>query len=167
MQTYETTISSEYMLRSRSVLEVDEGNEVGLAGLDDEEKCEGENDGLPERREGDVTTFGAIGERTGEEMHHVGPDDKQRYPHVPLPEGGNHCRIEGGENLSGHGAKLLHRAGSEKHEADHHKVYRQEDVEHRGYAAAYQPARGVPTAAYVFVGRQKQSVVTSPEEIHP
>ena len=110
------------------VLEVDEGDEGGLAGLDDEEEDGGEDEGLHGEGKPAVGALEAelpgVGREMEEESHGDGHDDKG----ISGYELRGYLGVEVGEDGCGHVADMADRLGTEEGEADGDEDEGDEDV---------------------------------------
>ena len=110
------------------VLQVDEGDEGGLAGLDDEEEDGGEDEGLHGEGKPAVGALEAelpgVGREMEEESHGDGHDDKG----ISGYELRGYLGVEVGEDGCGHVADMADRLGTEEGEADGDEDEGDEDV---------------------------------------
>ncbi len=113
----------------QSVLQVDEGNDVALADLDDDEDYKGEDDGLDDGgrclEEGADTTC----QTRGGDVDDVGTDNEQDNAQVALDELRSHRKVEVEENLMPHHPDILKRGGAEEHEGHSHEEEGEQHVE--------------------------------------
>ncbi len=110
-------------------MQVDEGDDVALADLDDDEDYKGEDDGLDDGgrclEEGADTTC----QTRGGDVDDVGTDNQQDNAQVALDELRSHRKMEVEENLMPHHPDILKRGSAEEHEGHSHEEEGEQHVE--------------------------------------
>lgn len=110
------------------VLQVDEGDEGGLAGLDDEEEDGGEDEGLHGEGKPAVGALEASLPGVGGEMEEESRGDGHDNEGISGYELRGYLGMEVGEDGCGHVADMADRLGTEEGEADGDKDEGDEDV---------------------------------------
>lgn len=71
-------------------MEVDEGDNLGAADLDDEDYDNGEDQGLKDEGHGSIPSFHAAGEPLGGEVHHVAEEHGADYQQIAFDKLGGY-----------------------------------------------------------------------------
>ena len=114
----------------RLVAEVDEGDEVGGAGLDDQEQDDGEDEALEQGGAFAVEVGDDLVEARGQVVEHVAGDDGHHNQWVAGHELRQDVGVEVGGDLGNHFAEAFERGGAEDGEAEHHQAEHHGDVDH-------------------------------------
>ena len=130
----------------RLVAEVDEGDEVGGAGLDDQEQDDGEDEALEQGGAFAVEVGDDLVEARGQVVERVAGDDGHHDKRVAGHELRQDVCVEVGEDLLNHFAKAFERGRAEDGEAEHHQAEHHRDVDHAQRSRADPRLRHAPNA---------------------
>lgn len=145
-------------------MEVDEGDYLGAADLDDEYDDDGEDNGLENEGHGSIPSFHAVGEPLGGEVHHVAEEHGADYQQVAFDELGRDRYVEIIYNLMDHIADCFHRPRTEEHEAEGDEIEGDEDVGRDAPAGATALAHAF---LEFFVSDEECALQSAPDDIHP